>query len=179
MEFIPTKIKGTYIIRNQAFLDRRGKFIKIYNEEEFHQLGLNTDFKEIFYTTSKKHTIRGMHFQNPPYDQEKLVYVTKGKILDVILDIRPSSPTFGEFISYELTSDKHEAIYVAKGCAHGYIALEEDSVVAYHVTSLFNKEADDGVRYDSFGMEWDVEHPILSDRDLNLLPFNQYKSLFK
>lgn len=178
MEFISTKIQGTYLIKNKEFVDCRGEFVKIYNEEVFNELGLNSDFKEIFYTISKKNTIRGMHFQNPPYDQEKLVYVTKGKVLDVILDIRKASPTYGQYISYELSSQTHDAIYVAKGCAHGYLALEDESIVAYHVTSLFNKLADDGVHYDSFGMQWSVENPILSDRDLNFLSLDKYESKF-
>ncbi len=179
MELIKTKLEGVYIIENQTNTDIRGQFIKIFNEEQFKKLELPCDFKEVFYTFSHQGTIRGMHFQNPPFDHEKLVFTVRGQILDVVLDIRPSSKTYKQFITVELNDKNQRSIYIPKGCAHGYIAQTEGTIVAYHVTSVFNKEADDGIRYDSFGMDWPIENPILSSKDQQLLKLQDYKTKFE
>lgn len=178
MTFTKTKINGVTIIEPKFFEDNRGSFIKNFNEGLFHQEGLTTDFKENYYSTSKKNVIRGMHFQTPPKDHVKLVYVTIGKIIDVVLDIRKNSPTYGQYLATELSPKNPKAIYIPNGCAHGFLSLEDNSMVIYLQTSTYSKEHDEGVKFDSFGMDWGSEKHVLSERDLGFPTFKEYQSPF-
>lgn len=123
MEIIKTKIQGLYLIENFVAEDPRGRFCKTFHKEKFQNLGLNTVWRESFYSVSKKNTIRGMHFQIPPNDHEKLIYVPQGSILDVILDLRKNSSTYGNSISFEINAENYNSIYIPKGCSHGFKSL--------------------------------------------------------
>ena len=173
-----TPLDGLKIIQTNHFTDERGFFHKFFSKNEYKSLELVTDFCEDYYSINRKNVIRGMHFQIPPYDHEKLVYVTTGKIIDVCLDIRKNSPTFGKFYSLELTSDVSKCIYIPKGFAHGFVTLEDNTCVHYLQTSCYNKECDCGIRYDSFGFDWNIENPIVSERDLIHPNFNDFESPF-
>ncbi len=118
-----------------------------------------------------------MHFQIPPHDHYKLVYVTKGKILDVILDIRSTSPSFGMSISFEL-NEAGDSVLIPKGCAHGFMALSDEATVVYNVSSVYNSEADKGIKWNSFGFDWPVVEPVISDRDNNFILFSDFISPF-
>ncbi|QLY82399.1 dTDP-4-dehydrorhamnose 3,5-epimerase [Clostridium intestinale] len=174
MEVIDTEIDGVCIIENSAFSDDRGSFTKIFHEDIFKNLGLNTELRESYYSISKKGVIRGMHFQLPPYDHDKLVHVAKGKINDVILDLRKDSKTFLKYISIELSDKNRYSVYIPKGCAHGFNTLEEDSIVIYNVSTVYNKDADWGVRWDSFGMNWNNTNPVISQRDSSFETVEEY-----
>jgi len=174
MEVIDTEIDGVYIIKNSVFSDDRGSFTKIFHEDIFEHLGLNTEIRESYYSISKKGVIRGMHFQLPPYDHDKLVHVAKGKINDVILDLRKDSKTFLKYISIELSDKNRYSVYIPKGCAHGFNTLEEDSIVIYNVSTVYNKDADWGVRWDSFGMNWNNTNPVISQRDSGFETVEEY-----
>lgn len=174
MEILKTKLEGVYIIKNKVFSDKRGKFIKTYHKEEFEKLGLCTDFKESYFSVSNKNVIRGMHFQLPPMDHEKLIYVAKGKVKDIILDLRSNSKTKGEYIEVELSEKNGCSIYISKGLAHGFRAVEDNTIMVYNVATVYNQECDYGIKYDSFGYEWDIENPILSNRDKNFETLEEF-----
>lgn len=163
-----------YIIKNQHFSDFRGEFIKIYN----NYFNLNTDFKEQYYSISNKGVIRGMHFQLPPYDHIKLVSLIKGRAKDIILDLRKFSNTYGNFISVELSENSKDSIYIPSGFAHGFEALESGTIMLYNVSTVYNSEYDEGILWDSFGVNWNTSTPILSNRDKSFIEFKNFKSSF-
>lgn len=166
MNIKPSLIQGVYEIENKVFKDQRGGFVKTFNADQFESHGLDVDFKESFYSVSRKNVIRGMHFQLSPYDHSKLVYVTDGEILDVVVDVRPGSDTFGQYVSARLSSENAKSLYMSKGFAHGFLTLSEQATVVYLTTTVHSPEYDTGIRWDSFGFDWlGVEQPIISDRD--------------
>ena len=178
MKLIKTFIEGLYILQSEVFKDNRGEFIKIYSEDIFKNFRLNIEIKESYYSISQKNVIRGMHFQRPPYDHIKLVFVTSGSILDVVLDIRKDSSTFGKYFSINLKTNDGQILVIPKGLAHGFKSLEDNSIVHYVQTSCYAKDYDDGIRYDSFGLDWECKNPVLSNRDLNFKKFSDYESPF-
>jgi dTDP-4-dehydrorhamnose 3,5-epimerase/CDP-3, 6-dideoxy-D-glycero-D-glycero-4-hexulose-5-epimerase len=169
IESISTPIDGLFLLSNSLFYDQRGCFKKVFSRDAFTELSLATDFAELYYSINKKNVIRGMHFQIPPMDHIKLVYVITGKIRDVCLDLRHNSKTFGKFFDCTLSGNDSNYLYIPKGMAHGFASLEDNTVVHYAQTSCHSQKHDFGVRYDSFGFTWDIHDPILSDRD-NSLP---------
>ncbi len=175
MKITPTKLSGVFLIENTIHKDNRGLFIKNFSKDIFLKHGISIVFEEIYYSVSNKNVIRGMHFQTPPHDHEKLVTVVTGKITDVVLDIRSDSRTYGEYIIVNLDSDKGQSIYIPRGFAHGFLSQSDGTTLLYLVSSVYNMHADEGVRYDSFGFDWNVKSPIISDRDLNLLAFGKKK----
>jgi dTDP-4-dehydrorhamnose 3,5-epimerase/CDP-3, 6-dideoxy-D-glycero-D-glycero-4-hexulose-5-epimerase len=116
-----------------------------------------------------------MHFQLPPNDHEKLVYVPKGEIMDVVLDLRKNSKTFGEYINILLSSNNHRSIYISKGLAHGFKSRINNTITVYNVSSVYNKNSDYGIRYNSFGYNWNIKNPIISLRDNSFITFNNFK----
>lgn len=166
MELIKTPFKGLFVLQTINFTDNRGGFQKLFNEEFFSAHGLECDFKEIYYSVNKKNVIRGMHFQTPPYDHVKMVHVSKGRILDVAVDIRKNSESYGKSFSIELDDQKGQYLYIPKGFAHGFKTIEEGSIVNYAQTSCYNKEHDCGIAQDSIGFDWGLDDPIVSGRDL-------------
>lgn len=178
MKLIETPIKDLFILKSNVFNDIRGSFIKTFNEKFFKKNNLDIEIKECYYSISKKNVIRGMHFQKPPFDHIKLVYVTNGSILDVVLDIRKNSSTFGKYFSIYLDANDRQILIIPKGLAHGFKSLEDNTIVHYMQTSCYNKEYDDGIKYDSFGFDWKCESPIISDRDRNFKKFSEYKTPF-
>lgn len=171
MEIENTFIEGLKIIHLKEFKDSRGSFIKVYNEDLFSENALKLDFKESYYSISSKNVIRGMHFQIPPFEHTKLVYLDNGKIIDVVLDIRKSSPTYGQHFTIKLNTDNPILVYIPVGCAHGFLSLEDNTIVTYLQTSVYNNICDKGIKYNSFKMNWGVENPIISERDLNFPDF--------
>ncbi len=178
MKIENTSIEGLKVIHLNRFTDNRGDFLKIYNSDFFIENNLRTDFKENYFSISNKDVIRGMHFQLPPYEHVKLIYLNKGNILDVILDIRKGSSTYGKYLSFELREDDPKALYVPIGCAHGFKSLENDSIVSYIQTSVYNKDCDTGIRYNSFDMNWGKENHIISERDLSFRTLSNFKTPF-
>jgi dTDP-4-dehydrorhamnose 3,5-epimerase len=162
MEIEKTFIEGLLIIHLNKLTDDRGAFVKIFNDDFFRLNNLCTDFKESYFSVSDKNVIRGMHFQTPPAQHTKLVYVNKGSIIDVVLDIRTKSATYGRCFSTTISDTQPKLIYIPAGLAHGFLSLENDSIVSYLQTSVYSKENDMGVRWDSFGFDWAVNSLILS-----------------
>lgn len=179
MEFINTKIEGLKIIKTNLFEDNRGNFLKMFNEELFRLNGINDfEIKESYYSTSNKDVIRGMHFQLPPYHHHKLVNVISGKIQDIVLDLRENSKTYKKYISVELSAENQTALFIPKGCAHGFKSLMDNTIVMYNVSTGYNRDADCGVKYNSFGLDWKVENPVISDRDNSFKALEEIGSIF-
>ena len=178
MEIIKTEFDGLFVLQTVNACDDRGSFQKLFNYDFFAENGLATEFKEFYYSVNKKGARRGMHFQIPPFDHAKVVYVSKGRIFDVCVDIRKKSATFGKCFSIELNEDNGRYLYIPSGFAHGFLALEEDSIVNYAQTSCYNKECDCGILQDSIDFEWGEESVIVSKRDLTFPRLSEYKSPF-
>ena len=168
------KLEGAYIIKNFNSIDDRGKFVKTYNTTDFNKNNFEFIIKESYYSINKKNVIRGMHFQLPPYSHNKLVYVSSGKIIDVILDLRKNSKTFLEFCEIQLSENDNISIYIPSGCAHGFISLEDDTIMVYNVDSVYSSNYDTGLRFDSFDYTWKTKNPIISSRDRKLPSLNDF-----
>ena len=178
MKFIETALKDVYIVEQNVFKDDRGAFVNTFQESEFKNRGLDCDFKESYYTKSREDVIRGMHFQTPSQDHAKLVTVIQGTILDVILDLRKNSPTYKQHIAVELSRENRKSIYIPKGCAHGFGVLSDMAIAYYMVTTEHSPANDTGIRYDSFGHDWIIKSPIISDRDSGFCTLDEFESPF-
>lgn len=178
MKIKNTFIEGVYIIENFFQNDVRGSFNKIFNYKFLKEYNLDIDIKEVYYSTSQKDVIRGMHFQIPPYEHSKLIHIIKGEVMDVIVDIRKSSSTYGKVLEYKLNSERKESIYIPKGCAHGFKTLKDNTEMLYLVTSEYSKECDCGIKWDSIDYNWNIEKPIISARDNSFKEFKDFISPF-
>lgn len=171
-------LAGAYLITLPEFWDDRGVFVKPFHKDMFSGVGIDFNLRESYYSFSKKDVIRGMHFQLPPYQHSKVVYCPQGAILDVIIDLRKESPTYGQYYAHELSAANHMAYFIPEGFAHGFKALADDAMTYYLVSSEYNKGADTGILYNSFGYNWGVENPIISDRDLSFKKLEEFESPF-
>jgi len=178
MKIVNTPIDDLKILEPKIFEDTRGKFIKTFTDSFFKEKGLDISIKETYYSISHKNVIRGMHFQTPPHDHIKLVYVPHGSILDVVLDIRKESPSYGKYFSTELSSENGKVLIIPKGFAHGFKSLEDNTNVTYMQTTCYAPNNDDGIKYNSFGFEWDSSNPQISDRDVSFKLFNEFETAF-
>lgn len=174
-----TPLAGCLVIKGGVFEDKRGLFSKTYYRDAFAEAGLATEYVEHYFTVSSPWVIRGMHFQVPPNEHYKIVNCVHGEIEDVVLDIRRGSPTFGLATSTLLSPASGRIVYVPPGMAHGFCALAADAVVTYHVTSAHVPKDDMGVKWDSFGFEWSICNPVVSDRDNRFPPLAEFVSPFK
>jgi dTDP-4-dehydrorhamnose 3,5-epimerase len=177
MELEDLPLEGAYLIKSKPSLDTRGIFLKTYHKGMFDELGLQFDFQETYYSVSKKDVIRGMHFQTPPADHQKIVYVTDGEILDILLDLRKKSRSYGKFITIKL-NELGSSIYIPKGLAHGFLTLSESATVVYNVSSVYSQENDTGILWSSFGFEWPVTSPIISERDKKFMELKNFVTPF-
>ena len=170
MNIVKTEIEDVLIIEPKVFGDHRGWFTETYSKEKFKELGIYIDFIQDNHSLSaQKGTLRGLHFQLNPKAQTKLVRCTKGKILDVAVDIRKGSPTYKKWVAVELTEENKKQLLVPKGFAHGFITLTENVEVQYKVDEYYSPENDRSIRFDDpeINVDWGIENPILSDKDLN------------
>lgn len=169
-----TFLNDVLIINNFNINDERGSFVKTFNKNVFNKLNLNFEIRESYFSISKSKVIRGMHFQLPPHDHEKLVYVPQGAILDVVIDLRKNSHTYAKYISVELSDQNKKSIFIPRGFAHGFKSLFDDSITVYNVATEYNSIADSGIHYKSFGFEWKVDNPIISQRDSSFAGINNF-----
>ncbi|HKR14098.1 MAG TPA: dTDP-4-dehydrorhamnose 3,5-epimerase [Pyrinomonadaceae bacterium] len=173
--FRETKLKGAFVIDPERFKDERGFLARSFSEQEFKSHGLNPRMAECNISfSSKRYTVRGMHFQNPPFAQAKLVRCTKGAIYDVIIDLRPGSPTFKQWIGEELTAENRCMLYVPEGFAHGFQTLEEETEVFYQITNFYNRDSEGGVRWNdpAFAISWHATDGVtINERDANYPDF--------
>lgn len=172
-----TSLLGCYKIKTDVHRDNRGTFVKAFHAASFHDYGMSYSFKEIFFSYSYKNVLRGLHFQTPPVEQDKLVYCISGRALDVVVDIRRNSTTYGDFFMTELEADTGDMLYIPAGMAHGFLALT-DMIMAYNVTSLHDINHDCGILWNSVGIPWPCKEPILSERDKSFPSFDEFVSPF-
>jgi dTDP-4-dehydrorhamnose 3,5-epimerase len=178
MEARATELQGCIELKNARILDKRGWFQKTFHEEIFRTMDLRTDWREEYFTCSRPGVLRGMHFQVPPSQHAKLVTCISGRVLDVVVDLRVDSTTFGCAAAVELSSDTPNALYIPEGMAHGFFAWEE-SILHYKVTSTYDPERDQGILWSSIGFTWPVSSPIISDRDGMLPALSAFTSPFR
>ena len=172
MKRIDTEIEGVYIIESDCFGDHRGWFMETYNEAKFQKMGINNIFvQDNMSYSAQKGTLRGLHYQIAPYSQAKLVRCTKGKVIDVAVDIRKGSPTYGKWVSCELSAENKRMFFIPKGMAHGFLTLTDDVEFQYKCDELYNKEAEGGIRYNdpTINVDWGYLlngiEPVLSEKD--------------
>lgn len=169
MKIIPTKIEGVVIIEPRLFQDDRGYFFESYSEKDFNREVREIHFVQDNESKSSYGVMRGLHFQRPPFTQSKLVRCVKGAVLDVAVDIRKGSPTYGQHVAVELTEDNHRQFFIPRGFAHGFAVLSPEAVFQYKCDNFYHPEADGGISIldSSFGIDWRIptDHAILSEKD--------------
>ncbi len=168
MEFTESRIPGAWIIDVKAIHDDRGLFAMTWLPEEFHAHGIDPTLAQCNLAFShKRGTLRGMHFQNDPHGQQKIVRCTRGSLLDVIVDLRPASPTYCQWDAVELTAGNHRMLYMPIGVAHGYLTLSDDTEAYYHASSRWAPAAESGVRWDdpAFAVQWPFAPIVISAKD--------------
>ncbi len=180
MEVINTKIPGLVIIKPDVFGDDRGYFYELWQKEKFLKMGIDADFVQDNESKSGKGVLRGLHFQRPPYAQGKLVRVVKGSVLDVAVDIRKKSPTYGKWESVKITEENKLMVWVPEGFAHGFLVLEDDTIFQYKCTGFFNAGSEDSILWNDLqlGIDWGIEEPVLSEKDEQALLFADLRSPF-
>lgn len=177
MEIVKELLPGCFLIKPNRFEDNRGVFVKTYHEDIFKSMGCAQEVREEFYSVSHKNVVRGMHFQLPPHDHEKIVFCTHGSVLDVLLDLRQGR-TYGTTASAELSLENGYIICIPKGVAHGFVSHEDQTMMLYKTSTVHNPGSDSGIRWDSFGFDWGVAAPVLSSRDINHRQFHDFVSPF-
>ncbi|PZX51290.1 dTDP-4-dehydrorhamnose 3,5-epimerase [Algoriphagus ratkowskyi] len=179
MKVKPTKIEGCFEIEIIIREDGRGRLVKNFHKTSFEKLGLMTDFPEHYYSVSKKNVLRGLHFQVPSQHHIKLVSCLEGRILDVVVDLRIGSPTYGDHLMIELNSEKANMLYVPEGCAHGFFTLSTKSIFLNRTSTMYSNSHDGGIHWDSCGIEWPTTNPIISKKDKYLPELENFDSPFK
>ena len=180
MELVNTGIEGLWVIKPKVFADARGYFFESYNKDLFTKNGLNLNFVQDNQSLSHKGVLRGLHFQNPPYAQGKLVRVITGAVLDVAVDIRKNSATYGKYYGAEITEENKTMMYIPEGFAHGFLTLCDNTIFSYKCTNLYNKASEDSIKWNDpdIGVKWNIADPLLSEKDISGNDFKEFNSLF-
>lgn len=170
MIFEKLPIAGLVLITPNIFNDTRGYFFESYNKEVFLKNGIGMEFEQDNQSLSSKNALRGLHFQNPPYEQGKLVRVISGSVKDVVVDIRKNSPTYRKHFSIVLSATENKMLWIPPGFAHGFLTLEDNTIFSYKCTKVYNKESESGIIFndESLGINWDITNPVISDKDMEL-----------
>ena len=177
MKFLETKLKDVIIIEPEISGDERGSFYRIWDKKIFQENGLNDNLVQISISFNKKKgTLRGMHFQKKPFEEAKIVRCTKGKIFDVVIDLRTESKTFMNWASFELDSNESKILYIPEGFAHGFQTLEDNTELVYQISNWYSPEHASGLRWDDnkFQINWPIQNPIISKKDLTFDSAEKY-----
>jgi dTDP-4-dehydrorhamnose 3,5-epimerase len=180
MKIITTPIADLLIIEPTVYEDERGHFFESYSQEGFKKHGIDVVFVQDNQSLSQAGVLRGLHFQNPPYAQGKLVRVIKGAVLDVAVDIRKQSPTYGAHFSIKLTETNKTMLWIPPGFAHGFATLEDDTIFTYKCTNTYNKASEGSISWNDadLNIDWGVENPLISEKDKYGASFNSFISEF-
>ena len=180
MEIVKTRIPDLVIIKPKVYNDSRGYFFESYNQDAFLKIGLDDNFVQDNESKSNKGVLRGLHFQKPPFTQGKLVRVMHGAVLDVAVDLRKNSPTYGQWESVELNHNNKWMYWIPPGFAHGFVTLEDNTVFFYKCTNIYNKESEDSIQWNDpdLYIDWKIDNPILSDKDKSGPLFRDFKTPF-
>ncbi len=179
MKLTACRIPGCFLIEPFHARDVRGGFVKVFQRTQFERHGLRSDFTEEYYSVSAQNVLRGMHFQTPPHGHVKVVHCLQGKILDAVVDLREGSPTYRQFETFELDAAEPRLLYLPEGLAHGFLTLSENATVLYRTTTEHAPANDGGILWNTAGIPWPVESPILSDRDRGFIALQEFKSPFR
>jgi len=176
MKFKSLDIPGLLLIESPVFTDERGIFLETYHLEKFREAGLNAGFVQDNISVSNKNVLRGLHYQRPPHAQGKLVRVLHGRAIDVVVDIRKSSPTYGKHCRVELNETNNLMLWIPVGFAHGFSTLDDQTVFAYKVTAYYHRDSEGGIRANdpALAIDWGINDPVLSAKDLELPLFNAH-----
>jgi dTDP-4-dehydrorhamnose 3,5-epimerase len=177
MTFLETPIEGLVIIEPKVFGDERGHFFETFSEKLMAQNGIKGPFIQDNQSLSHKNVLRGLHFQNPPHEQGKLIRVVRGSVIDVVVDIRKNSNTFGKHYSIELSDRNNKMLWIPGGFAHGFVTLEDHTVFLYKVTDYYHPASESGIIYNDadLNIDWQVKTPIVSQKDRILPTFKEYR----
>lgn len=180
MNIIETGFEGLLVIESRVFHDARGYFFEGYNKNALAEKGLDISIAQTNISKSEANVVRGLHFQNPPFAQGKLIRVLKGAVLDVVVDIRKGSKTYGKYYSIELTEENCKALWVPEGFAHGFKTLEDDTLFYYDCTEVYNKDSEGSILWNdpTLNIDWNIRNPILSPKDENGELFENFVSQF-
>lgn len=180
MEIEHFSIPTIALIKPTVFEDSRGYFFESYSKRKFIEAGIHDDFVQSNQSLSQKGVLRGLHFQIPPFAQSKLVRVIKGSVLDVAVDVRKNSPTYGEHISLVLSEHNKHMLYIPEGFAHGFLTLEDETIFSYKCGNVYNKEAERGIMWNdkNLAIDWNITNPILSAKDELNVSFIDFESPF-
>ena len=180
MQIISTPIPDLLIIEPKVFEDGRGYFFESYSRGIFKEFGIDADFVQDNQSLSQKGVLRGLHFQKPPYSQGKLVRVINGSVLDVAVDIRKDSPTYGQHFDYVLSEKNKTMLWIPPGFAHGFLTLEDNTIFSYKCTNVYNKASEDCILWNdpTININWGIESPLLSDKDKTAKAFNTFVTPF-
>ncbi len=173
-----TGIAGCMVIELNKSVDHRGAFIKTFHRDIFMDLGVFSEWREQYYSVSRKNVLRGMHFQIPPHDHDKLVTCISGEILDVVLDLRKESVSYRKVVSVPMSSDTPTLLYIPKGLAHGFLSLSENSIMLYNTSTVYAPAHDAGIKWSSIGFDWPCSDPIISERDRRHPDLDDFRSPF-
>lgn len=180
MQIIKTPIKDLLIIQPTVFEDSRGYFFESYNKLQFQQHEIDVDFVQDNQSLSQAGVLRGLHFQNPPHSQGKLVRVIKGAVLDIVVDIRKNSSAYGKHYSIELNEKNKTMLWIPSGFAHGFLTLKNETIFSYKCTNFYNKSAEDTILWNdkSLAINWGINDPVLSEKDKTGKKFIDFASPF-
>lgn len=180
MEIEKTFIEGLLVIHPKIFNDGRGYFFESWNKQQYLNAGITCEFTQDNQSLSQKGVLRGLHFQKPPHAQAKLVRVITGAVLDIVVDIRKNSPTYGKHFSIELSAENKTMFYVPEGFAHGFLTLSDDTIFSYKCAGYYNKASEDCLLWNDpdLGIDWGITNPLLSQKDLEGKPLKNLNSPF-
>jgi dTDP-4-dehydrorhamnose 3,5-epimerase len=178
MHISGTDIPGCFRLNARVGSDARGSFVKSYEAGRYAQFGLRHDWREEIHTISNRGVLRGMHFQTPPAEHAKLLFCIAGAVIDVVVDLRRGSPTFGEHRAFELNAEEGDGLYIPSGLAHGFVCVAQSATLFYKMTGEYSPAHDAGIAWDSFGFDWPVQRPMLSARDQQHPRLAAYQSPF-
>ncbi len=180
MEIEHTFIKDLLVLKPKVFKDGRGYFLESWNEKKFAECGITSQFVQDNQSLSQKGVLRGLHFQNPPFAQAKLVRVINGSVLDIAVDIRKNSPTYGKYFSIVLSAENKTMFFIPEGFAHGFLTLEDNTIFAYKCAGYYNKDSEDALLWNDpdLNIDWGEKNPSLSEKDIAAKSFKTFESKF-
>lgn len=180
MQVVKLPISGLLLFKPNIYKDERGYFFESWNEDLFKSNGVDVSFVQDNQSFSHKNVLRGLHFQDPPYAQGKLVRVIQGSVIDVAVDIRKKSNTYGQYFSLELSSKNNYIFWIPPGFAHGFAALEDNTIFSYKCTNVYNKKSEGSLIWNdvNLNIDWGIDDPIVSSKDMNSISFNDLESQF-
>lgn len=179
MKIVQTAISGCLLLQPDLLHDERGSFVKVFREDWFRDHGMAVQYAEEYYSLSRQGVLRGLHLQTPPAQHAKLVYCPQGEVLDAALDLRRGSPTYGQHLMLTLSSANGHALYMPAGVAHGFYTVSEQALMVYKVTSGYDPQHDCGILWNSAGIVWPTDTPVLSARDRQFPTLAAFDSPFR